>query len=105
MSTVKVTDGDFDAQLPRRDQVAGDPVDGWLVHAGCVRAGKILAGKLDHHATIDRLSHFSDRFRLRARPERRERAAEVCGNYFLPLAAATSAAKSLSCFSIPSPRA
>ncbi len=50
-------DGDLGTQLPGRDQVAGDPVDGWLVDAGCVRAGEIFAGKLDHHATIDRLSH------------------------------------------------
>ena len=50
-------DGDFDAELLGGDQVAGNAVDGRLIHAEGMRAGKIFARELDHHPTIDRLSH------------------------------------------------
>ena len=50
-------DGHFNAELLGGDQVTGNPVDGRLVHAERMRAGKIFARELDHHPTIDRLSH------------------------------------------------
>src|SRR5436309_1657780 len=71
-----------------------------------VAACEILAGELDHDATIDRLSHClslpcpAQVTSGAIAPEDFDRS-----GYFLPLAAATSAAKSDSCFSIPSPRA
>ena len=46
----------------RSDQVAGDAVDGRLVDAEGLAAGEIFAGELDHHATIDRLSHCAIAF-------------------------------------------
>ena len=49
--------GDLGAELLGRDQIGGDAVDGRLVDHGPVAAGEIFAGNLDHHATIDRLSH------------------------------------------------
>ena len=90
----------------RRDQVAGDAVDGRLVDAEGLAAGEIFAGQLDDDAPVDRLSHAAIA-PLRARQRFGAHAADgACASaYFLPLAAATSAAKSDSCFSIPSPRA
>jgi hypothetical protein len=43
--------------LTRRNQIARDPVYGWLIDAEGLRASEIFARELDHHATIDRLSH------------------------------------------------
>ena len=96
---------DLGAELAGGDQFAGDPVDGRLIDAEGLRAGEVFAGELDHHTTIDRLSHCETlsfpRGSLPAQTGRKD----CSGGYFLPLAAATSAAKSDSCFSIPSPRA
>ena len=49
--------GNFDTELLGGDQIAGNPVDGRMIHAERMGAGKILARKLDNHPTIDRLSH------------------------------------------------
>jgi hypothetical protein len=68
----------FDAELARRDQVAGDAVDGRLVDAEGVAARRGFAGELDHHATIDRLSHDAIAF-LPARRRRRIRAGRSSG--------------------------
>jgi len=65
-----------------------------LVDTERVRAGQIFAGQLDHDATIDRLSHDAIAFLSRAGRRPADRTPDVSG-YFLPLAAATSAAKSL----------
>src|SRR5207237_9142005 len=48
---------DFGAQLPGAYQISGDPVDGWLIDAEGLRAGEVFARDLDHHATVNRLSH------------------------------------------------
>ena len=99
------------AELARRDQIVGDTVHGGLVDAEGLAAGEKFARELDHDATIDRLSHSEslpssragDRHVPHTSGARRRKT--VFRDYFLPLAAATSAAKSDSCFSIPSPRA
>ena len=49
--------GNLAAELAGRNQIAGNPVDGGLVDAEGLGAGEIFARELDHHATIDRLSH------------------------------------------------
>src|SRR5439155_6900196 len=98
--------GHLDAELLGRNQIVGNAVNGRLVDAKGVAAGEILARELDHDATIDRLSHClslpcpAQVTSGAIAPEGFDRS-----GYFLPLAAATSAAKSDSCFSIPSPRA
>src|SRR6202035_2856269 len=60
-------DGNFTAQLAGRDQIAGDSVDGRLIDAEGLRAGEVFARKLDHHTTIERLSHDAIAFPTPAR--------------------------------------
>src|SRR5580698_2009775 len=48
----------FGTQLSRRDQIGRHAVQGRLIYTGAMAASEIFAGKLDHHATIDRPCHL-----------------------------------------------
>ncbi len=96
-------DGDLDAEFARLDEVAGNTVDSGLVNAEGLVTGEKLAGDLDDDTPVGRFTHDASAHSFQA--ERFVR--NSCGTSAqpCPAAAATSAAKSDSCFSIPSPRA
>ena len=89
----------------RGDQIFGDAVDGRLVDAEAFGAGQRFAGDLDDHATVGGLAELTWPVQCLARRHGRlylSCCADV-SSALGPAAAATSAAKSDSCFSTPSP--
>ena len=80
--------GDLGAKLLRRDHVGGDAVDGRLIDTERLAAGEIFARQLDHHASIDRLSHAYSPSLAGPLPDATRR--KPSASYFLPLAAATA---------------
>ena len=74
---------DADAQRLGGDEIGGDALERWLMDAEAVRAHQGLAGDLDDHASVDRLSHGVSALPVCGRPS--IRAAEPAISSFPPL--------------------